>query len=371
MAICVLYDGWWLATQPNSPPALHLLNLLAHCPAEVEKVVAVPALPAEPLPNDVTVHLQAGRGSGVLRWEQRTIPQLGHALRADLVHLAGSNPALWPRRGQLLSPAGDAWPPIELAGPTEPRPSLATRLSDAMGQGGMSRLRGLLWPEDLPDPAGKAPVFRLPRVTLPAFQPAGPTTTSLGHIELPESYLLYHGSLRTSDMQRLLHAWSWAAGAIGQAFPLLVVGVDEAARARLLPILRQAGCENTVRLLPPVKIADLAAVYRGCGALFHPSSDSPWEGAIPLAMACGKPVVALEAPWSDALVGPAGYLVPDGEPGSVARLLGAALITVVVEESVSDQLAGLAMERSAPWRSPHQAQRFCEGLLAAYASASA
>jgi glycosyltransferase involved in cell wall biosynthesis len=172
-------------------------------------------------------------------------------------------------------------------------------------------------------------------------------------------------------MQLLLHAWSWAAGAIGQAYPLLVVGVDESARARLLPILRQAGCENTVRLLPPVKIADLAAVYRGCRALFHPSSDSPWEGAISLAMACGRPVVALEAPWSDALVGPAGYLVPDGEPGLVARLLGAALITVVVEESVSDQLARLAMERSAPWRSPNQAQRFREGLLVAYASASA
>lgn len=82
-----------------------------------------------------------------------------------------------------------------------------------------------------------------------------------------------------------------------------------------------------------------------------------------LGLACGRPLVGLETPLADALVGPAAYLVT-GEQESPAqnRALGAALITVMVEESVSTALEQSAHQRSMGW----QAQDFRQALDAAY-----
>jgi glycosyltransferase involved in cell wall biosynthesis len=59
-----------------------------------------------------------------------------------------------------------------------------------------------------------------------------------------------------------------------------------------------------------------------------------------------------------ALVGPAAYLVPQGD----ARLLGAALITVLVEEEVAQKLIQEGRQRVAAWSLP----AFAAGLAQAY-----
>ena len=63
-------------------------------------------------------------------------------------------------------------------------------------------------------------------------------------------------------------------------------------------------------------------------------------------MACGKPLVASETALTGAIVGPAAYLAPPGD----ARSLGAALVTVIVEEQVAENLSAAASQRSANWR---------------------
>jgi glycosyltransferase involved in cell wall biosynthesis len=79
--------------------------------------------------------------------------------------------------------------------------------------------------------------------------------------------------------------------------------------------------------------------------VFHPASEPVWGGPIRHALACGKPVVASHDPQTSHLVGPAAYLAA----GDDGRALGAALITVIVEEEVAETLAGAARARASTW----------------------
>jgi glycosyltransferase involved in cell wall biosynthesis len=118
------------------------------------------------------------------------------------------------------------------------------------------------------------------------------------------------------------------------------------------------GLGSTVHLVPPVAPNLTFHFYQRCAALFQVRPPSPWGGAINQALACGRPVVATEDALTAALVGPAGYLAPADQP----RLLGAALITVIVEESVGESLSKAAHQRAAGWDS----SRFTRCLLEAY-----
>ena len=113
-----------------------------------------------------------------------------------------------------------------------------------------------------------------------------------------------------------------------------------------------------MRSLPPVELSFVAEIYRACAALFHPAAISPWGSPVRYALACGRPVVAAEDRFTDALVGPAAYLVPANN----ARALGAAVITVVVEEEVSERLSEAARQRAAAW----DKDAFSQALLTAY-----
>jgi hypothetical protein len=88
-----------------------------------------------------------------------------------------------------------------------------------------------------------------------------------------------------------------------------------------------------------VSIHQLAALYRLSKVVFHPADSPAWGSALHLALACARPVVGLETPIGDALLGPAGYLVKDtGTQAQRERALGAALISVIVEEGLADDL---------------------------------
>ena len=98
--------------------------------------------------------------------------------------------------------------------------------------------------------------------------------------------------------------------------------------------------------MPSTSVEVLVRLYEGCTALFHPAPVSPWGGAVRRALACGKPVVAAEGALASALVGPAAYLAPMDDP----RALAAALITVVVEEEVAENLSKAACQRASAWK---------------------
>jgi glycosyltransferase involved in cell wall biosynthesis len=304
-----------------------------------------------------------------LRWEQRTLPGLAARTNADLIHVAGGGPALLGSIRTLFSPA-DFSGEVMLAQERGARPGFASRLSQAFAQGGMMRTKSLLWPNDLPQPEVQAPVHLLPPAVHPIFQPepstpgsSQPFVDQLSALNLPETYLLYHGLGNEQTLRRLLDAWSWAAGPIGEYYPLVLAGLDRPAQDRLAALLAEYQLTGTARALPPLSLTALAGVYRGCSGLFHPAESSPWGDPIRMALACSKPVVGLETARSAALAGPAGYLISVNQPyPAICRALGAALITVIVEASLTDELSQAARERSASW----QFDLFAHGLWDCY-----
>ncbi len=354
--ITILYDGWPLLYEPNRPAALHLYALLACLPPAIQPVLALPGELALPLalPESIRVETEATPDSPAARlsWEQRRLPELARRSGARLVHLTHAHPALFTARNIVVSPTS----PL---GRQERAAGLTGRLRAAVSAGGMSQIGGLFWPDDLPLPDRHRHYHLLPPMVHPDFSPkkadAAPPPASLS---LPETFILYHGPCDPPTLERLFAAWTWVAGAIGQLYPLVVLGLNPSDRERITHLARAYQVEDVLQTIPILPLAELPQVYRACAALFHPAPPSPWGGPVRHALACGKPVVALESPLADALVGPAAYLVPAGE----ARTLGAALVTVIVETEVADRLASRAAERSARWRDP----TFGAALHAAY-----
>lgn len=230
---------------------------------------------------------------------------------------------------------------------------LPARLRHALAKGAVNRLSALLWPADLPPPASSPPIFSLPPLSF-----AGISLRTPPPRELPQAYILFHGPGDPLTLQRLLAAWSWAAPVLGEATPLLAAGLPAGAHQALAGLLEGSGLEPTVRILEDFSPLEIAALYPGASAVFLPSEPSPWGDTLSEGLACCRPVVALETPAGAARAGPAAYLAPAGDP----RAVGAALVTVVVEESVAEALSQAARVRSSAWNSGV----FGQELLAAY-----
>ena len=368
----IIYDGWPLVRQPLGPAALHLLALLAYLPPEVQPVVALPASPPGWLKDTPThVHPTPDTDFAHLEWEQLRLPQLARALDASLLHLTTPAAPLFGPPISVISPGSfnELHRKRERPALKDPKP-LNARLRESLARGGLSRARGIFWPSGLPSPDLPAPIFFLPQVVHPSFIPTpGPggevsdnNSPSAGGglqaVDLPETYVLYHGPTSAFWLERTLQAWSWAASSIGEYHPLLLLGLDDQGRGILVELEAKFNVSGSVRALPSLSPGDLPALYRGCSALFHPTPLSPWGGPVNSALVCGKPVVAAESTLADALVGPAAYLAPLDD----ARALGAALITVLVEEEVAEKLSLAALQQAAGWHSP----AFGQELLAAY-----
>lgn len=346
----VLFDGWALAYAPNSPGAIHLLALLEQVPGGVQALVALPAALASPLPPPAEPLISSTPPGALLVWEQRRLPALLRRSGAACTHLAGGSPALFSRRQAWFSPAGFELPVSLAPSPPQEQAPLGfqARLREALFDGSLGRVQGILWPDDLPPPSIGLPLQRLP-VFLPNafYQPAAPLPPDL---DLPESYLLYHGPSNPADLQRLLSAWSWAAGVLGEQTPLLLLGLEPPARRSLPGLLERLQLAPTVRLLQDLPLAALPSLYRQSSALFHPARLSPWGDPYCLALACGTPVIGIEDRWSDARLGPAAYLVKPGSLETTSRALGAALVTVVGEPGVGEALSEAGKKRSAAWK---------------------
>lgn len=353
----VLFDGWSLIRLPGSPSALHLAAVLEIMKDDIQPVLALPGKPhhLDWLPPGLEVHVELLPDTpweGLI-WEQRALPQIARRIGAKALYLVGTRAPFLPRLPTLVSPSG--WSLQEFGQlETQPQRRTINRLQAALGRGGVSQARGILWPADLPTPSKSIQLRAVPPLVHPLFRPVAQPIyiPDLPCGELPEAYLLYHGPLDLSHIEIILQAWGWAAGSIGTHFPLLLYGRAEQPPARLRAMIQQAGFSDSLFLLPSNTSeaawndpACLATLYQGCTALFHPAPISPWGDPVRHALACGKPVVAPNHPWSEALVGPAGYLISGHDP----RQYGAALITLCVEEEMAQKLGETAARRALAW----------------------
>lgn len=362
MKIRVLFDGWPLVYLPNHPASLHLLELLAYFPQNCEPYLALPAhgfwdtKNASDIPATVNcIEMPTGKDiRSHLFWEQRRLVQIAEKVQANLIHLTTETPALLGSLPVVISPTGYEYTGLQSSN------GLAHRLREALAKGGLSRIRSVFWPEGWPVPDKSMPVLWLPELVLPDFNPTEPPSQpNATEFILPETYLLYHGPQDTASLRRLLAIWSWAAGSIGDLYPLVMLGITHAERRNeFRELAEEADLEEFLRMLPEVPIQSIPSIYRGCSGVLQLGEIAPWGEPARYALACGKPLVAEETIFTDALVGAAGYLFKPSE----IKQMGAALLAIVVNEDIAERLSKAARQQTANWKT----NLFQERLGSAY-----
>lgn len=361
----ILYDGWSLVHDPVGPGSLHLLSILENLPAEITPVLAMPEAAPDWLGRH-EVHLVPAPNTpyGRLRWEQSFLPSLAKITDVELLHLTAPTAPAWSRLITVFSPTGfgagiDDWSGVQQS--SQASNHFLDRMRTSLGQGGLVRFSKVIWPADLPGSGLSGPLADLPPVMPPYFSPDVRQNSSAKiEMQLPEEFILYHGPGGRGNLENLAQAWNWAAAAIGGNYPLLLVGLEDEDWRYVSELIEIFDFGDSLCMLPDVHPPMLPKIYQQSAAVIHSSPASPWCGPVRLAMASGKPLVAIENEITGAITGPAAYLAEEHD----ARALGAALVTMVVEEDLASTLSDAAYQRTQNWRS----QEFGAHLSALYHS---
>lgn len=337
----ILYDGWCLRADPLGAEAVHLATLLRLAPRDVHSVVALPA--ALPLAGvDTLIRPTPGTPAGRLAWEQFVLPALFRRARADRFHTTHSGIPLALAGRSVCSPAADTGFPWD--SPPDQKPGGWARLRASLAAGAFNQIKAVLWPTDIPLPAGLGGSWApAPPVDHPEFFSSHPESNDRDvSAGLPGSYVLVHTRLSPPVFERILAAWSWAAPSTGASTPLVIIGPGH---AWMRNAAGQAHLGEHLHFIQPASIGSLASLYRSMTALLETEPAAPWGGSLRHALAAARPAAACAHPWNSAIAGPAAYLAPVND----ARLLGAALLTLVVEDTVASQLSQAAQSRTAGW----------------------
>jgi glycosyltransferase involved in cell wall biosynthesis len=168
-----------------------------------------------------------------------------------------------------------------------------------------------------------------PGVDVSAFHPTGPAVsrTALG-LPADRPVVLYVGRLvRDKGVHDIVDA---AARASRTEAVWLLVGAGRE-RAALEARAARAGLDGDLRILGPRRHDELPPLYRLADIFVLPSRPAPhWQEQFGLvlieAMASGLPVIATDTGAIPEVIGPAGMIIPPGDPDQLAsaveRLLG-------------------------------------------------
>jgi glycosyltransferase involved in cell wall biosynthesis len=166
--------------------------------------------------------------------------------------------------------------------------------------------------------------------------------------DLAEDYVLYLGGFDArKNIEAALQTYTWAQGALGDTYPLVIAGNlpdrHDAFFHDPRVIAKQIEVENVVRFIGAVSEEDKVALYQQARAFLYPSI---YEGfGLPAleALACGVPVVGSNASSIPEIVGDAGMLVDPHD----ARAMAGALIAVCTEDALHDDLSERALKQAA------------------------
>ncbi len=176
----------------------------------------------------------------------------------------------------------------------------------------------------------------------PAFKPQVDLLMDMAirkKYELPDFYILYLGGYEIhKNVTTLLLAYSYAAKALGEEYPLVLAGKKPAGPSAHFPdydnLIRQLGIDELVHWIGFVEEEDKPAVYRGANCFAFPSRQEGF-GLPPLeAMACGVPVVASNCASIPEVVGDAAFTIdPDDE-----KQFGGSIIATIVQEELAEEM---------------------------------
>jgi glycosyltransferase involved in cell wall biosynthesis len=162
--------------------------------------------------------------------------------------------------------------------------------------------------------------------------------------DLPPEYVLYlGGSDVRKNVDTLIRAYTHVKSS---DVPLALAGHQP---AHITPrfidvpgIIDQLEMGDVVRMIGPADEADKPSLYRMAKCFVFPSHYEGFGLPVLEAMACGTPVVAANASSLPEIVGDAGFLV---EPDDARKLAGA-ILSILVEEDLAQDLSRKAVERA-------------------------
>ena len=347
-------NGWFLEpTHTGSSQYLH--GLLAHLPAAAPgldlHVIAPAALGELPaLPDGIQLHYAGSRGGNVskLLFEQLLFPRAAQRLCARAMHIPYWAPPLRAALPFVLT-VHDLIPMLVPAERGGILARLYTALAAAATPGAAqvladshSSARDIL--RLLHVAEHKLHTVQLAAGVQFTPQPQPNDAAARARYALPESYVLYLGGFQPrKNVGALLSAWTWAHGPVGDHYPLVIAGALPA-HSTLPQDAQSSGVADSVHFIGAVREEDKPAVYRGAACLVYPSLYEGF-GLPPLeAMACGVPVITSNISSLGEVVADAAYLVADPHD---ARQLGAAIISLVVDGSLADDLRARGLKQAA------------------------
>jgi glycosyltransferase involved in cell wall biosynthesis len=357
----ILFDGWPLIYNPISPESLHLLDLLHQNPEGVNPLIALPSEPPAWFPDQFETAVQPtpNRPWNRLVWEQSVIPRMFRGRKADLIHLTRPTVPLLQASSAVISPAS-LLERRSIGTSKRKEGSPWDRMREAAAKAAAAQARAFLWPADLAELSGLIP--HNPVILPPLFTSEYSFYKEKNHQQclpdLPETFVLYHGPGEVDDLFNLLNSWSWAAGAIGDYYPLVVLGLSNRGKRNLSKLLKDYQFEDSLRILSDITPWQIPKIYQKSSALFHPTAGSPWSGSLRIGLAANIPIAASDEAITSRIVNKAAYLTRAGD----YRSCGAAIISIIVDESISKNLSEAARKQSKLWSS----ETFKQELKAAY-----
>lgn len=297
---------------------MHLREWLAVLTgSDLQLTVLHPAGNLSGLPEGVEIHALPQRSGpwATLRYEQFDQPRAAARLGCDAL-------LIW----EGGAPIAARLPIVALPGalPAGPAAGVLRSLQRAAGRAGRSVAHRVLYPGDGPPPAG-SPGHARP---FPPFVSAGFARLSPGG---SKTYVLCYG-LRRQYVALALAAWTWVDGSLGDTYPLLFLGVEPELEQFVRIVAAELDVTDSIEFRPQVQLDSLPGIYREAAAYLGVGR-SAWGQPLRWALAAGVPIAAVEDPTSAAIVRQAGYLAPAGD----ARALGAACLSLLVQEDLADR----------------------------------
>jgi hypothetical protein len=335
-------------------PAFELREVLQGFADEgLDEIIALlPASAAEKSPPGLTVHtvLPPSTALASLAFEFHGAARLAASLGGDVLYgLEESAP--WSSPIPVVATAGI---------PRPARPSLGSRLESALRRASLGGAAGVLLADDLPRRTDLRRLQRVPPLVSKAFHASGPgDSPSQG-----DDYVLawVEGEV---GLKRVLAAWSWVDASLGDSVRLMLLcptaNSAEAARREAEGL----GIGESVVCVGFDEEPDVAGIYRRARVLVQ-AGDVSTPQVFRWALASGVPLAAESSAAAAAVAGTAAYLVP----ASDTRALGAAVLTLLVEDSVAGALRERGLERAAAYGAHRAVGRRLEALASIAAGAT-
>lgn len=224
--------------------------------------------------------------------------------------------------------------------------SFFERLVDSLGMAGVKGAKFLVGLQDQPVDAQHIATYILDPWVDRRFAAGSESDENviLELMQLEPGFALAYG-FRPEEQPLLLAAWSWVVGSTGDSVPLVLLDRSENSIDIIHEQAESLSIKSTLRIRETPPLASLPALLRQADVFLHGEGGEVGQ-ALRWALVAGCPIAAIESPHNAAIVGDAAYLTPAGN----ARALGAAILSIIVQEDLAQDLRQKSAAKAAAYR---------------------